>query len=326
VIAAVRRLLTHGSLTLALLLPGGSASAARSQSDASDPETLAFRLDAHRVVILLAYDAHTRPDASLPSQEPSARLLGSIQLLPADRTLPDPYAIDARRGDRWTVRSSGRDYAMSLDQFALADGQDCGDGSTALAVLSTSDAAFTRDRAKYFVAFRAGTPPPPPRRNPSMPLSLTVAQRDQLVVAVTAESKQRIPELIGPGARVDVQDVQAFRLSPDGQPRLFVRSRIVESRSSQPGLVLWLKQDRNAFVVESTDDWLAKFIAERSSESRGASREPADYRVVLNVVPARDGWAYVVFGQRGYESILITVYRYSERGFVAAGLAFSHGC
>ena len=53
---------------------------------------------------------------------------------------------------------------------------------------------------------------------------------------------------------------------------------------------------------------------------------PAYAGMLLNVVPASDGCAYLVMGYRGYESMAVTVWKYSRDGPRDIGLAYSHGC
>jgi len=53
----------------------------------------------------------------------------------------------------------------------------------------------------------------------------------------------------------------------------------------------------------------------------------ADYAgMLLNVIAADDGWAYIIMGQRGYEASGVTVFKYSPTGPRDAALAYAFGC
>ena len=63
----------------------------------------------------------------------------------------------------------------------------------------------------------------------------------------------------------------------------------------------------------------------RISNSPGAAN-PYFAGVVLNVVPAPDGWSNVIVGRSGYESRRISVLKYSPDGPRDTGIVYSYGC
>jgi hypothetical protein len=103
-------------------------------------------------------------------------------------------------------------------------------------------------------------------------------------------------------------DVQAFRVTPDGDPRLFVRaewrigSQIVFLMSA------WVRVGAT-LTVDSSDAQASRYLR---------FREFADFHVgreylggILNIVDAnRDGWGEVVRLQRGYEALVIDAMEY----------------
>jgi hypothetical protein len=48
--------------------------------------------------------------------------------------------------------------------------------------------------------------------------------------------------------------------------------------------------------------------------------------MLLNVIPAADGWAYLIMGQRGYEGAGVSVWKYSPAGLQDTGIAYGYGC
>ena len=89
-------------------------------------------------------------------------------------------------------------------------------------------------------------------------------------------------------------------------------------------MVAWTRLASSGFAIESADAWQAKWVAARWPET--ISHDPAEMFFVLNVIPATDGWAYVIFGNRGYEDVGIRIYRYSPEGFIEIGTPYAAGC
>ena len=48
--------------------------------------------------------------------------------------------------------------------------------------------------------------------------------------------------------------------------------------------------------------------------------------MLLNVIAAYDGWAYIIMGQRGYEGAGVSVFKYSPTGPREVGIAYNYGC
>jgi len=49
-------------------------------------------------------------------------------------------------------------------------------------------------------------------------------------------------------------------------------------------------------------------------------------RMLLNVIPAADGWAYLIIGRRSYEGAGVSVWKYSPAGPRDTGIAYRYGC
>jgi hypothetical protein len=85
---------------------------------------------------------------------------------------------------------------------------------------------------------------------------------------------------------------------------------------------LWLRSDGREFVVEQTDAWWAR--QSRLAPAMFGNKDLSSR--ILNVVPAPDGWSYVIVGRRGYENTSIIALKYSPAGLEHTGIAYSYGC
>lgn len=82
------------------------------------------------------------------------------------------------------------------------------------------------------------------------------------------------------------------------------------------------------FKVEQTNAEILKFaryLEEKESGPDVAFR--ADYAgMLLNVIAADDGWAYIIMGQQGYDSQAVWVLKYSPTGPREPELRTDLGC
>ena len=86
--------------------------------------------------------------------------------------------------------------------------------------------------------------------------------------------------------------------------------------------------DYNVVIDHLTNDdfkWFARYLEQKDMATNVASR--ADYAgMLLNVIAADDGWAYIIMGQQGYESQGVWAYKYSPTGPRETGIAYRFGC
>jgi hypothetical protein len=155
---------------------------------------------------------------------------------------------------------------------------------------------------------------------------------------IDEQVRKTLPSLGGPAAaQRDLRpggqsriryDVQRFRGGPDNDVRLFVRARWAAAGSQHwIGLSLWLRAHGDDFLVEAIDASATRFA--EMPESRVFETvvgNPVFAGVILNVVPAADGWASVIVGRRGYESRSADVLKYSPDGPIATGVAVWEAC
>ena len=125
-----------------------------------------------------------------------------------------------------------------------------------------------------------------------------------------------------------VDHIEAFMLAPDAQPRLYVRAYWQVGSIAQTGMTLWLRFDGRHFSVEQADasaSWAAR-VAEMQSTGSDIAARPEYAGMLLNVIPASDGWAYLIMGVRGYERMQVSVMKYSPNGPRDTGIGYSYGC
>jgi hypothetical protein len=89
-----------------------------------------------------------------------------------------------------------------------------------------------------------------------------------------------------------------------------------------------MRFDGHHFEVEQTDAailWFARYLEQKEMDTNVASR--ADYAgMLLNVIAAGGSWAYIIMGQRGYESQGVWVVKYSPTGPRDGAIAHVFGC
>jgi len=122
--------------------------------------------------------------------------------------------------------------------------------------------------------------------------------------------------------------VEAFRVAPDGATRLFVRAYWVIGPRAQTGLTLWIRFDGTSFSVERSDAGVSRFAQYAEAKEMGLdfAAQPEYAGALLNVIPAADGWAYLIMGVRGYESAGVSVWKYSPFGPQDTGVRYGYGC
>src|SRR5438270_8398029 len=114
-------------------------------------------------------------------------------------------------------------------------------------------------------------------------------------------------------------DIRAFRLTPDGDPRLFVRSRWTLANSPVFLMTTWFKagslKDEAAPVLLSSDSSWSTAL--RDGEDTGALGQSLDFQAILNEFDSdRDGWAeLLIYSDQGAAST-ITPYLYTDLGLV----------
>jgi len=329
------------------------------QSPDSSAEFIAFRVDAEHVVatVLIPRAADGPQVREGLSPSPVARF-GYEYFEPPDYwgTLPTDHNI----GDRWVIHTApGEVYEATVERRVGGYLGGCTEAIGVLLRIAPANAsAFREVRPRYFVATPAPavTPNAIPRsavralpestitadvrRSLESLLHTTLARdlpnvrsKDAPGLALQAVKGQYRSDRIGARERLKILDalergegqlryeVQAFRLTPDRVPVLFVRAEwIVGWRQGFAGS-LWLRGGDTLEVLE-TD---AGFGISRPMSFED-NVHPFEMGLVLNVLDRDgDGWGEVLLSMDGYESRTISLLEFSPAGFQRA-ITLSGGC
>jgi hypothetical protein len=305
--------------------------------------TLAFRVDEQRVAILL--DRRATHDRALPTSPLAARVMPLIRLA-QDHPALAAFPVDGRAGARRTLVSNGASFVAIAEQpAALAAG--CEDDMPLALVARVQDTRFARHRSKYFLALPSGGEPGA-ERSLTIDATFSASTRQRFEQLVNDQMRITLPSAFPPkrelGDRLAPQKtaadrrfengegrltyhVETFALAPDGFPRLYVRAYWTVGARSQIGMTLWMRRDGENFAVEHTDTSIT--TASRMMELKEDLRLAANSHyagILLNVVPADDGWAYLLMGQGGYEYWGVSALKYTPLGPMPTGIHWGHGC
>ncbi len=310
-------------------------------------DLLAYRLDSRRVVIV------TQMLHRL-STEPTDLIRPLAQFIPQVATLPDRHEARSRfvghfrLGARWTIASESSRFRAVAEQPAIVSWR-CGGDEAPLAIVAlVTDEAFVSDRAKYFLA--SPNEPGSNVRPISADLQLDDTQRRELEEVIDRQMRITVPSLFAPVPYIQnaaaqpreteydrrllagqgrlIYHVEAFTLAPDQNPRLYVRAHWKVGARAQTGLTIWLRFDGRRFSVEQTEasgSRLARYLEFKDLGSQLAA-QPEYAGMLLNVIPAADGWAYLIIGRRSYEGAGVSVWKNSPAGPRDTGIAYGYGC
>ena len=327
--------------TAACVVTTGASAIYTSQTVDPPEWRIAQRFDDTRVVVLMNGNQLYLPQTGPGSRDSStlkgrAMYLGSVLEIPAPR-VAEIVQGRASVGDRWQL-DAGRHGVFALTVERLVIGQaECGEGWGVMLAASAADAArLTRIREKYFIARRAS----------EGPLTAAVSAVGPIDVLLTGQQRRALTELlerervrIWPGVRQSIEamlshgtgtgppprwraldnrfsagegtidyDVQAFRVTPDGDPRLFVRA---EWRIGEQIVFLmsaWVRVGAT-LTLDRSDAQASRFLRFREFAGFHVGREYLGG--ILNIVDAdRDGWGEIVFLQHGWDALVIAAIEY----------------
>lgn len=314
------------------------------------PGAGAFRVDASHVGIAIDRRSRQR-DEDLPFIQPAARFAMPIVKVPQGH----PALLDFNRGEpgvalNWSIESSERRYRVAAAEPAVLRAG-CEDTMPLAFLARIEDPSFAGDRAKYFLAWpgdsrSANAPSPSPAPNGA----LAEPQRRTLEELIDVQMRITMPTVLAPDPQISQATAQpretdydrritrgegrlsyhleSLQLAPDHQPRLYVRAYWAIGRRAQTGLTLWVRFDGQTFTVEQTDASVSSFARYAEAKLMGldVAARPDYAGTLLNVIPASDGWAFLIMGSARYESFGVGVYKYSALGPQVTSIAYGHGC
>jgi len=121
-------------------------------------------------------------------------------------------------------------------------------------------------------------------------------------------------------------DVRAYKLSPDGLPRLFVRARWMLANTPVFLMTSWFRQNSQAATngSASQSDSLQLLFSDsswsrmmREGEAHGSLGDGLDFATILNEFDAdHDGWAELLIHSDEGEATAITLYLYTDQALV----------
>jgi hypothetical protein len=312
-----------------------------------DHDLLAFRIDSQRVAIVTEkLGPGSREAAELV--RPLAQLIPQLGIVSQTHQAHSAFTGNLAMGAQWTISSNGARYVAVAEQPAILS-WGCEGNEAPLAIIArVPDKQFANDQAKYFLASATGQGTS--QESVSVDLRLDDAQRRELENVINKQLRITLPTAfandpfihdpsqqpreteydrrVRSGQGRLIYHLEAFKLAPDENPRLNIRAYWTAGSMAQTGLTLWMRFDGYHFEVEQTNAaimWFGRYLEKKELGTDIASR--ADYAgMLLNVIPAGDGWAYIIMGQRGYEGAGVSVLKYSPGGPRETGIAFSYGC
>ena len=322
---------------------------------AATDASLAFRIDASRVAIVTDVRQARPDDQGLDFITPAARYALRMAPLPQDHEaraqLDEPFSI----GSHWTVLSNGRQFDAVADS---AGGFSVGLRTDAAHADCANRQRVVPERSGEILSGAPGRRLEsrlPMRSSLDIDVDLTAAERRELEALLDHQLRMTLPTITAPdpvlartlsaaeaqpaettydrgiregNARL-VYHVEAFKLAPDGDARLYVRAHWVMGAMAERGVTLWIRHAAGrAFQVERSDaavSRLAPYLVKKDVGTDSAAR-PEFAGTLLNVIPSPDGWAYVVMGRRGYESFGVSVWKYSPAGPLDTGIGYGYGC
>jgi hypothetical protein len=320
---------------------------------------VAFRVDSNRVMATLkVMDTLGQQVTEGLSPEPMARLGYRYFDLPAP--LRDPGAAEMRTGDRWLIHSAPGQAFQAETERIVGGNPGCQNAiGVLLRVVPEQSDAFSALPAKYFLAERSMAMQPSEanwsstvgvapsasgaefRRALESTLNALLARELPRVLADAApdlarmasspvayhrswaRQQQAVNEAMQSGRGKLSYDIQSFRLAPDGVLLHFVRAEWAVQRRQGFAASLWLRGEQPVEVIQTNlrpASWLRMFEFQNN-----VRREHLG--LVLNVFDRdHDGWGEVLLAQGGYESMSISLLKYSPAGFQPTSVEYTYGC
>jgi hypothetical protein len=221
-------------------------------------------------------------------------------------------------------------------------------------------AAFTASPGEYFVARRSPAQSIEPSQSSEAvselpPSNLTPEFEKQIIDLVTSRMRQEIPPMeahlladarqpngdswIAAAAtrsrlerwkRLDARllqgegqldyDLHAFRLTPDGVPRLYVRARWRIAGETMFLMTAWFRVDAKPVLLSADSSWSETL---RRGEVADSVWDRLNFQKILNVFDAdHDGWAELLVYTHGGTSAEIALYLYTDLGLVPTKTSF----
>ncbi len=290
--------------------------------------------------------------------DPSAKLAG-MTLWKMDEgfwkrhagALPGPLP-----GDRWILQSGGvKTLHFTIERLVIAE-TECGTTIAALGVVDPAEQAVFRGLSEkhYLIISEAShTAGAPAEAGPAIlkdPV-LGAEGKEKLEESLRERFERELPRIrrsaapnyalmgrlgrehpwlerdqrLAQGEGKLSYDLQALRLTPEGQPLYFVRAQWTLDDKTAFLMSAWVRPDRD-MQLDSVNTYPSEWL--RMNEFQSERLGLDDLGAILNVFDYDgDGWGEILINQRRYEGYQMILLEYSEgQGFRRTGIGFRYGC
>ena len=283
---------------------------------------------------------------------------------PGAIVVPDPEFVmkrgelfgGARVGEEWELEvAAGRRVRVVVKQPVVADGGCSQEAGFLAEVVADRRAEFAASQSQYFLIHRlstSGGPKPGPvgelsdwKATPGIRADIERMLRTRVKDEVAKVHAEALPEYerlsrgefrtwAGRWQQIDARlargegtlsyDMRAFRLTPDGAPRVFVRARWKMDDKPVFFLSLWLRV-QSGITVEAVSSRESGCL--RSPETGSDSWDIDVLGTVLNVLDGEtDGFGDLLIYGPAYESGGIDLVKYTGSGPARTAISLDWGC
>jgi hypothetical protein len=314
---------------------------------------IALRYDNAHVIFRLSSEFTLKEEEqsllrSLPGEagafEPDAKVWDSVR----------ESFNEAHAGEQWQLEVSAGSRTDVTIKRPIILKWECDNDTYAAGFIAevapTAQAAFAAAPQKYFLVHKLSTASAPESIPKTTRVSMlpdwnpTPEVRSQIEPAIVAALKGEVayerarrtygdlPKQFEEDAALGrvklTYEIQAFQLSPDGFPRLFVHARWMVDQERALLMNVWLRIGH-----EVTREPLGEEFTVPVWMSARGGRFPVDEDVgfkglgsVVNVFDRTDGYGDLLIYFEGYEGYSIHLFRYTDAGLVATAVSQGDGC
>jgi hypothetical protein len=191
--------------------------------------------------------------------QPLPQFIAELKVVPETQSARSAFVGDLAIAAHWTISSNGAGFEAVAEQPAIVSWV-CGGNEAPLVIIArVGNRQFASNQAKYFLASGSGRGTN--QQSLSVDLSLDDAQRRELEDVINKQMRITVPTTFAPDPIIQgpsqqpqeteydrrvrlgqarlIYHLEAFKLAPDEDPRLYVRAYWTADSKAQTGLTLW---------------------------------------------------------------------------------------
>lgn len=285
---------------------------------------------------------------SLPGEsgalEPDAKVWDSIQ----------ENFNEAHAGEQWQLEVSAGSRTSVTIKRPIVLKWGCDNDTYAAGFIAevapAAQPAFAAAPQKYFLVHKLSTASAPESSPKKAQVSVlpgwkTAPEvRSQIEAAIVVALKGEVAHELARGAYGDLPkqleedaslgrvkltyEIQAFQLSPDGFPRLFVHARWMVDQQRALLMNVWLRIGQEV-TGEPLDEEVTRSLWMSARDGKSLPQEDVRFDQlgsVVNVFDRADGYGDVLIYFQGYEGYNVHLFRYADAGLVATAVSQGDGC